>query len=740
MDESAIAVVLAASSLGSLVLAQVALRHRRQRRDEQALASNLRRGARLPVSLHPVIDTERCIGSLACLRACPEGDILGIIDGAARLVHADNCVGHGRCAASCPVGAIKLVFGTATRGVDLPEVDERFESSRRGVHVVGELGGMGLIRNAIEQGAQCAAYLAEELAAAEPDGARGDVEVIGAGPAGVGCALALRERGLTVRLLDRGRLGGGIASYPRQGLVMAGPLSLPGATPLRREVLGKAELLAYFEQALARAGQRVEEGVKVTGLSGVDGDLTVQTEAGPIRAAKVVLATGRRGVPRRLGVPGEELAKVTSSLVDAEQYAGKRVLVVGGGDAAVEAACALAERGGVEVTLVHRGLDLLRASPANRGRVVALAGKGALSLRLSSTLTRIEPEAVVLQAAAKPLTIANDFVIACLGGEAPLRLLAAMGVQVRQVFGEEGATRRAGPLEPAPPQRFTWRPATTVRQWLILAGAAVVALLAGLLWTGRGYYPLTGSARLGSALHLALKPASSLGLTIGIAATAVMLTNFLYALRKRWSRLAGVGELSTWLDFHVFVGVMSPAIIAFHAAFQSNNLLASGTYSALGIVVGTGLVGRYFYWLAPGKAVELADLLGQQERLRATLRQWLASAPERVLLARLLEEATAPVLRAALPLQLARSALDAVTFRLRLRIALHGLTAEERGPLRDGLRELQRLRSQASVFGGVRRLLRGWRSLHASLAILLVLALVAHISVAVYLGYGPGQR
>ena len=175
MDESAIAVVLAGSGLGSLVLAQVALRHRRQRRDEQALASNLRRGAHLPVSLHPVIDTERCIGSLACLRACPEGDILGIIDGAARLVHAENCVGHGRCAASCPVGAIKLVFGTATRGVDLPEVDERFESSRRGVHVVGELGGMGLIRNAIEQGAQCAAYLAEELAAGEPDGARGDV-------------------------------------------------------------------------------------------------------------------------------------------------------------------------------------------------------------------------------------------------------------------------------------------------------------------------------------------------------------------------------------------------------------------------------------------------------------------------------------------------------------------------------------------------------------------------------------
>ena len=135
----------------------------RQRRDAAALREKIERNQHHPRSLHPVMDPDICIGSLSCLKACPEGDILGIVDGAARLVHADHCIGHGRCAAECPVGAIRLVFGTAERGVDLPEVDEFFESSRAGVHVVGELGGMGLIKNAITQGLQAAERLGDLL-------------------------------------------------------------------------------------------------------------------------------------------------------------------------------------------------------------------------------------------------------------------------------------------------------------------------------------------------------------------------------------------------------------------------------------------------------------------------------------------------------------------------------------------------------------------------------------------------
>jgi thioredoxin reductase/NAD-dependent dihydropyrimidine dehydrogenase PreA subunit len=736
VDETAITLAVTATSLVALVLAQVALRARRQRRDELALADNIERGATTPASLHPVIDTDRCIGSLACLKACPEGDILGIIDGAARLVHATNCVGHGRCAAACPVGAIQLVFGTATRGVDLPEVSGRFESSRPGVHLVGELGGMGLISNAIEQGVQCAGYLADELMSRSAGPRSGDdVVVIGAGPAGVSSALELRRRGLSVRLLDKGRLGGGVASFPRQGLVTTGPISLPGIRPLRGARIGKAELIGWFEQALRGAGQAVEEGVEVTGLEGHDGAFTLQTGRGPVAARKVVVATGRRGSPRRLGVPGDQLPKVVPGLVDVEPYLGRRVLVVGGGDAAVEAASLLAERGGIEVTLVHRGPELIRASPVNQVHVFELARQGKLSLRLSTGLERIEADQVTLLKDGTATRLENDVVIACLGGEPPLALLSTLGVALKRPPGQDGGRRQAPVGLGSRMAGVRWS-----RLALLAAGAAVATLVAGLAWTGRSYYPLAAAARHGSPLHAALRPASSLGLTIGIAATAVMLTNFLYALRKRWSALSRVGNLSTWLDVHVLVGACSPLVIAFHAAFQSNNLLASLTYSALGIVVSTGLVGRYFRALSAGSATELADLLGQQARLEASLRPAIEAAPDRERLLPLLEAASARPAPAPLPVQLVRSLGRAVAFRVRLRLALRRVPRAGRATLRSGLARLQWLVAQASVFDGMRSLMRAWRSLHASLAILLVVALTAHIGLAVYLGYRPGFR
>ncbi len=737
MDEQAIVVTLAGTVVAALLLAQAVVRRRRHRRAEQALADNVVRGTHVPVSLHPVIDTEVCIGSLACLRACPEGDILGVVDGAARLVHAANCVGHGRCAASCPVNAIKLVFGTATRGVDLPEVDERFESSRPGVHIIGELAGMGLIRSAIEQGTMCAGYLAEGLeAGGRGDPAAADVVVIGAGPAGVGCALALRERGLSVRVLDRGRVGTAIANFPRQALITAGPIELPGSGKLRRHRVKKEELLGYLEQAISRAGLRIDEGITVTGLGGSDGAFTVETGSGPIRARKVVLATGRRGAPRQLKVPGEELAKVTYSLIDAEQYRGAKVLVIGGGDAAVEAACALAAVGGVEVALIHRGPDLSRATVANQARALELAGQGKLTLRLGCEVRRIEAERVVLQMAGKDFSVPNDYLIACLGGEAPLEFLAAMGVQVRRLFGEEGralasaGARAGGPGHAHGEERL---------RWPFLAGGVILGLMALMSWVGWDYYPLPVVHRFGSPLHRMLKPASSLGLTIGIAATAVMLTNFAYALRKRWGALEGLGRLRGWLDVHVFVGVMSPLVIAFHAAFQSNNLLASVTYSALGIVVTTGLVGRYFYGLVPGPGgapVVWADLLGQQERLRARLQPLVSSAADPAPLEHLLAELSASPSPVAVPVQLGRSLRTALAFRLRLWRSVRLLPPESRAAFREGMLRLHRLRAQASVFGRIKRVLRGWRSLHAALAVLLVLALSAHIGVAVYLGYG----
>ena len=727
---------LAAVSL--LAGGHLARRVVRQRRDEATLGERSARGGHLPRSLHPVIDPDVCIGSLSCLRACPEGDILGVVDGAARLVHGDHCIGHGRCAAECPVNAIRLVFGSAERGVDLPEVDAFFESSRPGVHVVGELGGMGLIRNAIAQGLEAAERLADIVAPGT-----GDVVVVGAGPAGIATALGLAARKVPFRLLDQGDVGGSIAHYPRQKIAMTETVQLPLVGRFGKRLITKEELLADFQRILERAAIRVEQGVKVTGITGEDGRFVVETERGPVAGAKVVLAIGRRGSPRKLGVPGEELAKVAYGLTDPEQYDRAKVLVVGGGDAALEAAIQLAGQSTAEVTLSYRGAELARCRDANRKQIAALAASGRIATLLPSQVREIRPREVSLDAGGRHAAIENDFVIVNVGGELPLELLAKAGVSLRRFHGEapgEGdgakAARRRAASGQDRAERIRRR---ALRALYALAGAAILVFLA---WKGREYYPLARIERLQSSLHPQLKSAGPWGHGVGIAATAFMLSNFLYAARKRWKRLGALGKIKGWLDFHVFVGFMSPLVIAFHAAFQSNNLLASGTSGALAIVVTTGVIGRFIYGAVPsdgGKAVELADLLARFERLRDDLGPLLArgGAPARALVDRV----TAPVEATSFALLFLRMPLEALVVRVRL-LSLRGRFEDRRRfrELEEEVVRLARLRWQIRFYGSLKRLLRGWRVFHASLAGFLVLAIAAHIGLSLYLGYGLLRR
>ncbi|ABC82437.1 NAD(P)-binding domain-containing protein [Anaeromyxobacter dehalogenans] len=735
------------ASVGLLAGGHLGRRWARERRDAAELEAKRARGQHLARSLHPVIDPNVCIGSLSCLRACPEGDILGIVDGAAKLVHADHCIGHGRCAAECPVGAIRLVFGTAERGVDLPEVDEFFESSRPGVHVVGELGGMGLIKNAIQQGLQVAERLAETASRQAP------VAVVGAGPAGIATALGLKARGVPFRLLEQGTMGGSIAHYPRKKVAMTEPVDLPLVGRFGKRLISKEELLASWQRVLAKAGIAVEEGVKVTGLDGEDGRFELRTDRGTVQASKVVLAVGRRGTPRKLGVPGEEQEKVLYGLRDPEAFDGNRVLVVGGGDAALEAAIQLATESSAEVTLSYRGAELARCREANRARLQELAGARRVRLLLGSQVTAIRPRQVVLEVGGRAATLENDFVVVNVGGELPLELLSKAGVALRRYHGEApGQVRRPGRARPAGRGAAEARPAAGAgravaerrrrRAFHAAYALAGVAILAVLAWKGREYYPLARLDRLRSPLHPSMKPAGPWGHGVGIVATLFMLSNFLYAVRKRWKRFAPLGSIRGWLDFHVFVGFMSPLVIAFHSAFQSNNLLATGTAGALCIVVGTGIVGRFIYGTVPsdgGKAVELADLLARFERSRAALGPLLqeAGAPARVLL----DRATAPVRAGSLALLFVRMPAESLLLRLRLlRVRGRFRGTGHYAEFRATLVALARLRWQIRFYASLKRLLRGWRVFHASLAVFLVLVIAAHIGVSLYLGYGLLHR
>jgi thioredoxin reductase/NAD-dependent dihydropyrimidine dehydrogenase PreA subunit len=761
MELDLLALLAVALGLGTATAVLLLRRRWRQRRDTAAWERNVEKRLHEPASLHPVIDTDVCIGSLSCIRACPEGDILGVVGGAARLVHAANCIGHGRCAAECPVGAIRLVFGTSERGVDLPEVDEFFESSRPGVHVVGELGGMGLIRNAVTQGLQVAEHLhrvlaAPAVAAAEPvaggagvplrvpgggppDPGAVDVVVVGAGPAGLATASALRRAGRTVRILEQGTMGGTVAQYPRHKVVMTDPLELPYAGKLAKRLVAKEELIDFFQRLRERSGLRVEEGAKVVGIDGGDGAFRVRTAAGAtVSARKVVLACGRRGTPRKLGCPGEALPKVTYRLLDPEQYAGAKVLVVGGGDSALEAANSLCDAG-AEVAISYRGPEFGRCRPANKEGLEARAAAGKLRAVMASTVERIGEREVALRTAAGTLDLPNDYVIVLIGGELPLEFLKQVGVGVKRLHGEAPVGSGTGEAKRGPSKEE--REARGRRRLAVLLGSLGASIVALLAWYGHGYYLLDPAARREAEdLHRVFRPAGTWGHGIGIVATAFMMSNFLYAVRKRWGRLKRSGTIRTWLTFHMFVGFMSPVVIAFHAAFQSNNGLATATAASLAVVVSTGIVGRFIYGMVPvsgGKTVELHDLLARWERERDALRPALAPGADASRVDELVGRITAAPAGGSLLTLFAR--LPGETVGLRFSLArLRPLFADAAAhrEFRAELLRLVRLRRQVGFYRGLKRLLSGWRLFHASLAVFLVLLIAAHIGVALYLGYG----
>jgi thioredoxin reductase/NAD-dependent dihydropyrimidine dehydrogenase PreA subunit len=389
----------------------------------------------VPVSIHPDIDLDACIGSGACVRACPEDDVLGITDGRARLINPMTCIGHSACMAACPVGAIKLVFGTATRGVELPKLSPSFETSQQGIYVVGELGGMGLIRNAVEQGRQAAAAITES----KRRGGAGDLDaiIVGAGPAGISCALGLLARGLKLQIVDQEKFGGTIAHYPRAKVVMTVSFELPGYGTVRAKTLSKEQLLELWGDIRARTQLPIKEGVRVESIQPEGGAWRVVSAGWQDRAANVVLALGRRGAPRELGVPGEELTKVVYRVIEPEVFADRHVLVVGGGNAAADCAIALAEQGGCKsVGLSYRRTELARLRGSVRDKLDELIAGGAVQGLLGTEVATIAVDHVVLKSSTGARKLPNDHVVVQIGGTAPSQLLKSVGIELIEKRGE----------------------------------------------------------------------------------------------------------------------------------------------------------------------------------------------------------------------------------------------------------------------------------------------------------------
>lgn len=391
----------------------------------------------VPASLHPVVDPAVCMGSGACVRACPEHDVIGLVDGRVKLVNPLACVGHGACAAACPVNAINLVFGTAKRGVELPVVDPTFQTNQPGIYIVGELGGMGLIRNAIEQGSQAAEF----IAAGERRGGGEilDAVVVGAGPAGISATLGLQEAQRRVLLIERESFGGTITHYPRAKVVMTGTLDLPIIGKIRRRTMSKEQLIELWERIRTEAQLPLVTGQLVEAIEPAsEGSWIVRTSEARYQAANVVLALGRRGSPRKLGVPGEDQPKVAYRLLEPDPYRGKHVMIVGGGNAAAECALALADDGGcASVAISYRRTEFARLRRKVRDRLEEAISAGVVEGLLGTQVSSIAEDEVHLTGGdGECLSRRNDAVIVQIGGTPPTALLERFGIATVTKRGE----------------------------------------------------------------------------------------------------------------------------------------------------------------------------------------------------------------------------------------------------------------------------------------------------------------
>src|ERR1700730_5613362 len=422
--------------LMAAITAMYVWRQRRiHERHNQTLQDTIAAGMNEPASLHPLISESKCLGCGACVKACPETshhDVLGLIDGKAVLIGPTECIGHGACKTACPFDAITLVFGTERRGLDIPVLKPNFESTMPGIFVAGELGGMGLIKNALTQGRQALEAIAK--AGLKRPGAL-DVLIVGAGPAGFAASLAAKKMGLSYETVEQDSLGGAVFQYPRGKLVMTAPVELPIVGKVQFRNTSKEELLKFWTNACDGNGLKIRYRERVESMEKKDGLFHVKTTTKQYVASTVLLGIGRRGTPRKLGVPGEELPKVVYRLIDPEQYRGQKVIVVGGGDSALEAAASIAELGDTEVWLSYRGDAFQRAKQRNRQRVDAASASGQLNVLLNSQIREIRTDSVLLQQSGKDVTVANDAVIVSAGGILPNDFLRSIGIRVETKFG-----------------------------------------------------------------------------------------------------------------------------------------------------------------------------------------------------------------------------------------------------------------------------------------------------------------
>lgn len=737
--------ILLASIIGVLLLAILGfLVRRRELRKmaqrisdlEQAKATGTHR-ARLQ---YPYVDLSRCLGCGTCVRACPEDGVLDLIHGQAVVIHGARCVGHGLCAQSCPVGAIDLTLEDLQNRRDIPALTDQFEArGTAGLFLAGEVTGYALIRTAIAHGTAVVSEVARRVkehrrpaadTANDPD--LYDLCIVGAGPAGIAASLEAKARGLRFVTLEQNALGGTVAQYPRRKLVMTQPVSLPLYGKLKRTSYSKEELMELWSDLAERYELPIHTGVEFTGVEREnDHTFLVKTKNQDYRARYVCLGLGRRGTPRKLGVPGEELSKVAYSLIDAQSYTNRRILVVGGGDSAVEAAMGLAEQPGNEVTLSYRRSSFFRLKARNEARLLEARESGKLKCILNSQLREIRPDSVRLEVtpeSGEPVeqVLPNDDVFIMAGGIPPFQLLEQCGLSF-------------DPRDRVAPPPLEER-GTGLLRALIAALLLSIAVLAWVL-AFRGYYASPLVQRPLSSLHEWLRPSSLFGLACGAGSVIMIVLNLSYLVRRRWLNLLP-GSLAAWMSCHVVTGVLALLLVLVHAAMAPQGTLGGHAFAALILLLITGAVGRYFYSFVPRAAN------GKELALEELNQQIASEATEWDRLGRGFGDATRQEIhqliaaghwkggfvRRLFALWTTQSAVRQACKKLRSRVQQAGLSEDQMARLVELAERAYRTALVSAHYEDLRFLLTSWRFFHRWVGLLMVLLAAWHIVTAVRYG------
>jgi thioredoxin reductase (NADPH) len=436
--DNLISFLIAAAIIGFFLLYYI----KHEKKKEKATLAAAERGKLRsdgPQSQHPHIDNTYCIGCATCTMVCPEGDVLGMVGGKAMIINGYKCIGHSICADACPVGAITMVLASPSVGANLPTLTPEFETTIKNMFIVGELGGLALIKNAVNQGRGCVDTICDRLASSKPAAPDvADVLIVGAGPAGLTASLRAIEKKLNYITLEESEIGGTVAKYPRQKLVMTSPVEFPMYGKFKKMELPKENLMEFWSKVMKRADFKCRTGEKVQNIvKGDDGIFTIETPKGQYKARFVILGLGKMGSPRKLGVKGEELPKVMYRLIEADHYVNKKILVVGGGDSAVEAAMGLAHQVGNTVTLSYRQASFSRIKDRNAQRIEDCIRKNKLKVLYNSSPVEFRQDSVVLEVNGTQQTLPNDYVWIFAGGEPPTAFLKKIGVG----FGERDLTK-----------------------------------------------------------------------------------------------------------------------------------------------------------------------------------------------------------------------------------------------------------------------------------------------------------